>query len=90
MGGTLNDTVPLTTNDPDHPTLSVAVTGSAHLPPMPDSGPPDAGPRDAGSDGGHVGYTTPPGCGCSVASRPAPTLALLALGLVLAARRRRR
>ena len=90
MGGTLDDTIPLTTNDPDHPTLSVAVTGSAHVPPMPDAGPPDTGPRDAGFDGGHVGYTTPPGCGCTVASRPTPTLALLVLGLVIARRRRAR
>lgn len=89
MPETITSIVTLTTNDPDASAIALTVHAVAHAVAMPDAGTrPDASRADASTSG--PGVSNAGGCGCGVASRPAPTW-LLAIGLAaLVARRRRR
>ncbi len=100
MGGMFAETLTLRTNDPDQPVVRIPLTAEVIEPDAGPLGRGDAGRRDASisGDAGPDAGSRPAGlaggaCGCSVPGAPTrtstPSLALLALGLVMLARRKR-
>jgi MYXO-CTERM domain-containing protein len=76
LGGSLV----LSTNDPNHPTISIALDAASAGQTNP--------PAGSGSDSGDAGDPTGEGGGCNAGGSSGGGLALLALGLIVARRRR--